>query len=514
MSLTVSVGKRDFSGPLSVSVSWQVEELSWKAIGGPDTARLVAFGPQVALWELVELLRCPISITDERGEKVWHGYVDNVELGEKMQFSIGLSSMANRVQVSYTYVILPGEMTAQRLYTAWASDADSIATYGTKELRLSLPLASSDQATALRTTTLSKRKYPVPALSFAANDCFYAVVDCKGWWHTLDWLYYAQPAGKEEYLTGGQQDWIGAQAADTAYSQPFSLGVATAFEAEMIRLRVKTIGAPADNLFVQLCTNAGGVPGVVLWGTTMPGTTLGISSPMLTVEFPLPTPVTLQPATTYHLMVGRSGGIDGMNYYMVDTCQVGASYPRGAMLVYNGAAWGAHVPAADLWFQIVGAQETTLQLSSMIAAQAFFTALDLEVASGVTAPLYRSGVYRLRTEVESLLSTGTSTGRRYLATVSPARRVSIYRAPLPAVATDYGISAAGELFDPAGRPVMPWWGTVGVWARLRSVIPASADVVRIANPSRFFIERAIWSKAGLRLYSTRSNKISAADRYR
>jgi hypothetical protein len=183
---------------------------------------------------------------------------------------------------------------------------------------------------------------------------------------------------------------------------------------------------------------------------------------------------------------------------MVDTYQGASTYPRGALSVHNGAAWAAHNPAGDRWLQVVGVQETTTQLSAMLASQSLLTGLDLDAASGVYSTLYRSGDDRLKAEVEDLLRSGTTAGRRYLASVDLARKASIYRAPLPGSA-DYGITSAGELTDPAGQPVPPWRGVVGVWARLRDLIPTSADTTRLANASRFFIEGAKWSPPGLRL---------------
>jgi len=493
--------KRDFSGGIELpGLSVTVELMRWAAIGGPDEARLIVRGNPDALWELVELLRCPVVIYDERSEPVWWGYVEaaTVQKG-KLSMGVSLAEMANRVQVVYSNLIAGLPLVGGRLETAAADDADSQAAYGVKAVRVPAGGMNASQANALRDSTLQARRWPVPVVTLEDRPDDVGMLELKGWWHTLDWSYFAQGDGRELSEVGGQQDWVGAQAADTKYAQSFQLGTVTGWDADRIWIKAKTIGAPADNLVVDICADNALSPGLVLASGTLPGPTMGVSTSMRLYELILSARVSMLNSTWYWIVCRRSGAIDGMNYYMVDTDQSGGgAYSRGALYVWNGAAWVLHNPGADLWFRLSGDQETTAQLREMLVTNPFFSGLDIEVDSGVWASQYRLGDHHTRTEIEELLRAGAASGRRLLARVEPNLRVRIYEEPAPG-ASDWGLFARGEIRDAGDQIVNPARGPVGVWARLRDGVPGSADVSKLADVSRVFIERAEWYRGRLRI---------------
>ena len=97
----------------------------------------------------------------------------------------------------------------------------------------------------------------------------------------------------------------------------------------------------------------------------------------------------------------------------------------------------------------------------------------------------RSGDTTTREEVEALLSSGTSAGLRYLASVDEARNVRIYTEPL---ATDTITLAWGAdgFSDGYGQPLDEGACPVGVWCGVTNILPATT-----VQP--FFVESATYT---------------------
>src|SRR3990172_936513 len=139
--LSVRVLQRDFTDPLAApDVNYQVKGYAWNVIGGPNWAEIEVTGLAPALWELIEMLRCPVEIYNPRGERRWWGFVSSVDLS---QVGVSLETMANRIAVAYS-LVEPGSSTVgARATTSWAQNDDSVATYGTKELLASISGATT-----------------------------------------------------------------------------------------------------------------------------------------------------------------------------------------------------------------------------------------------------------------------------------------------------------------------------------------------------------------------------------
>lgn len=188
MSLSVMVKQRDLSAdvPLGLPVIYRVDSYSWRALGGPAEATITVYGQARALYDLVEMLRCPVEICNERGEYVWWGYVSGVDIRvDAVEMGVDLETMANRIQALY-------HQGAYALATGWSSDADSDAAYGTKELLLSFANIPLTEAQARRDTSLQQMRLPIPTIKMEGHESsFSATLRCRGWWQTLGWRYYA-----------------------------------------------------------------------------------------------------------------------------------------------------------------------------------------------------------------------------------------------------------------------------------------------------------------------------------
>jgi hypothetical protein len=219
---------RDFTpGRNYQGAYYDVRRYSWNAIGGPDRATIhvpifsngnnananpqltntlqaaaqgavnywnqlfAAIGAarnEAILFEHAEFLRCPIEIA-YGGLVRWWGYVHEVKI-HLGGISIGLSldSMTNRVRVMWAYNPPELETNTIRL-TDWIENSQSIAVYGQKESTVNIGVATESSANQTRDGILAERKFPTPLIE-EDNRAPFIELECRGWYHTLDWDFY------------------------------------------------------------------------------------------------------------------------------------------------------------------------------------------------------------------------------------------------------------------------------------------------------------------------------------
>src|SRR5512139_3936338 len=141
--MTFEIYNRDFGtpDPSLPRLEWQVERYSTRAFGGPYEAIVQARGDIMSLWELLEVLRCPVQIRAPEGDVVWWGYVSEVDIiavnplaqnNLPIQASASLETMFNRVAVAYNED--DNGSIGERQTTDWLDDDHSQNIYGIKEL--------------------------------------------------------------------------------------------------------------------------------------------------------------------------------------------------------------------------------------------------------------------------------------------------------------------------------------------------------------------------------------------
>ncbi|PKN85906.1 MAG: hypothetical protein CVU46_09485 [Chloroflexi bacterium HGW-Chloroflexi-8] len=332
-------------------------------------------------------------------------------------------------------------------------------------------------------------------LDFSTNETIYVLgsVANNGTYTISSTRDLDAPAGcylivEESVVNGAAGPSVTIQGA-VKCAQSFQISTIEGWLAASLRIRMKREGSPTDNVVVSLYSDSFGV-GTLLASGSLPGTT--ISENLNWVEISLNAMVFLDPATTYWIVVERDGAIDSKNYYKVDANE-DLSYTSGVMKIWNGAAWVDRVPDADMLFQVGGVEEATAQLERILVSGAqFFSAVDVDIDSGVYSSPYRDGDTTALQCVEDLLSSGTTNYRRILANVDFQRRVNLYEEPVSG-SKDYYLYSDGSLHDWMGRKINKWDYPVGVWAKLADVIPASADTQKISDPSKVFIEKIVFN---------------------
>jgi hypothetical protein len=473
---------------IPLNLEFEIERYSWFTMGGPKQASIIARGSKAELFELVNHMRAPVEILTDKGEKVWWGYISNLQITYgSINFGVDLETMFNNVAVAYTDQNI-------RYTTQWSGDAESIAEYGQKEILLSRSDTTETEALQQRDTHLAGSKYPVPTLSFADEQEGSARITCLGWIYTLDWQYYENLTGKESYEITGQGGREIGEDDRPIFAQAFQIEASEAWDATSIWLHVWKAGAPSDNLVVSLKADSGGIPGSTLASGSVAASEIGTNAEW--IQWTLNTAVTLNPGTTYWIHIARSGAVvfEGPDYYMVDT-NLNMGYPRGNPKYWNTNvnAWVDASHKGDLLFMVVGSQETSSQISTLVATCGeFLQGVIMEVDSGVDSNPYRDGDSPALYELEKLLLAGTSNSRRLLCEVTENRWLRIYEEPAkPAVTRNsYALTEDGDLMMKNLTHLDQERCLIAAWCHLQDVIPTSVDLSMVADPSLFFIEEA------------------------
>jgi hypothetical protein len=284
---------------------------------------------------------------------------------------------------------------------------------------------------------------------------------------------------------------MGNVTASTMLAQSFT--PASSWPLVEVWLRARRFRA-VDNLNVQIYDNGAGIPGAnVLGSVSVAGALLSEESGWYKAR--LAAAVNLAAGSTYWIVLSRSGAISAADYFVFGVDEK-LSYAGGVMRVWDGAAWAARVPDADLGFILLGEDETSTLLGRMGAAGQFMSGCSVETASGRQGRIYRDGTRRLREETEELLTDGNYLGQRYLASVEPGRVVRVYAQPRQqnvfSGQPESWLGPGGYLVDRTGRPVAgssrPW----GKWVPL-------GEAAGPAGVASVFAESVIYDGRGLRL---------------
>lgn len=477
---------------------YQVQSITRAAEGQDKEAVIKVSGPELDLWELTNLIANPARIY-QLGSVIFRGLIRSVivKAATGLTVSISYDAMYNKIKVIYSN-IAPGEENAgEPAETSWYSNTDSIGFYGTRQKIINLSDANSEQAIAYANRAIYDYAWPAAQKdlgSLGNQQDPEATITLAGWFDTLDWMIYTQDAGKEEYEdSAGTQQSFGDVAGTTKLAQSFQLGSAMAWTASSVKIRIKKEGSPTDNLTVEVCADNSGAPGTVLASATISGVLPLISLDWL--ELTLSVKVNLALSTTYWLVVRRSGANDGTNYYKTDVNEA-LGYTRGALKIWNGSAWVARSPDADLLFSILGVTETTTQISQIITACGqFLTATVLDSVSGVYSSPYRDGTQTGLAVIKELFKSGTTNYRRLQASIDDERRLIISEEKALG-SENYKIDAAGTLYDPYMNRIEKATMPAGVWLELVDIVPAQAQFIGVRNPTTVFVESVTWQMGG------------------
>lgn len=253
----------------------------------------------------------------------------------------------------------------------------------------------------------------------------------------------------------------------------------SAWTVDKIGVEICHVGDPTDDVTVALYSHSGGVPGTLLASGTIDADDVGDSMAWLWAD--LGNTYTLATGTGYWIVVSRGGANDWDDFYRLGIAE-DAAYTGGEYLLWSGAAWVQRPVAARLGYAIWGAEDTTAQIATIVAAAGpFFADVSVADVAGIETNQYRDGETSARDEVEDLLAIGDDAGNRMVCEVTPARALVVRAAAARTEAYTYQYQQDGTLRYAFGGQVEPGRLIAGEWLDL-ATIPQNVDALAPISP--------------------------------
>lgn len=135
--------------------------------------------------------------------------------------------------------------------------------------------------------------------------------------------------------------------ADQLVSQGFTPSVSAIMP--FLDLNLLRVGTITGNVYVQICVNNAGTPGIVL-ATSEKVNAANIATTAQIIRFAFRSAPTLVAGTVYHIVINGDYAINASNFLKVQ-CKVGGNlYAGGVSGTYDGAVWTTYAND-DLWFK-------------------------------------------------------------------------------------------------------------------------------------------------------------------
>lgn len=492
---------RDFSRAIAFnSYQFGLDWLTWNVEGGPEAGEARVAGDMQNLMLLPQMLRCGVNVSDENGWPAWWGYVHEVEVHlDGLVYLATLDDMANRVAVRYrAFDPAGGEGGGWESQTIWFDSVESVRSinqYGYKELIDDIGEGNAEDA-KLRAVALLAVRY-TPQTRVTPGDRLsapYGIVRMRGWFETLGWRYWSEARG---YVGNGQQTGInfiwGQSSSFQREMQSWYVAGSSPWEVYGVRMPLWKVGAPADNVIVELCDDSSGTPGTVRASVTIAASTLKRDAGTW-VEAIFTTPYTVTNGIYYVIQLRRSGSVDAANYF---TIRADAdALIDGTMKSYTGSGWTTHT--GDFVIDIFGQEESTTQMANVANGDPgqFLNGAYILNASGVKISLYQIGKKTGLEMVKDLLAAGDSNGGPMEARVTHDRYLAIRQRPV-STTPELVIVAGGEVRYRTGQRLSGSDSPVGRWARIEPLQSVGGD---LGAPGLVYITRAEWRNGSVRVW--------------
>lgn len=366
------------------------QSYSFNEIGGPRQATIKATGDAAAMASIFDLLGCPIELRNLSGGAVWWGRVVSVNVGNE---GVSLDDMANSIAIVYTTVDKDGASTSAK--TGWLTDSASIGEYGTKQLLKTASSISADAAAKMQASALAVKKYPVVKNDISARAEMSATIVCRGDSDMLKWMYYGASSigvanwpGTGEYSVSDSQtvsyknepENQTFQFGDASTSQYIRFGFKITgtrpIQLKTLRLKGAKIGAPADNLIIDVYGDNGAGSLGTLIGTVQCANATVPNNSHAWFDIALDdAKAILIPGIQYHFKISRAGAISGSNFFRIASHSA-LGYPDGSAFLWNGSAWvttspsGSPSVSGDILFELSASiSEASIGLNTTSANQ-------------------------------------------------------------------------------------------------------------------------------------------------
>jgi hypothetical protein len=134
--------------------------------------------------------------------------------------------------------------------------------------------------------------------------------------------------------------------------------------------------------------------------------------------------------------------------------------------------------------------DTATQISAIsTTCGEFISSVSLETTSGISTAETRDGNGNGLYEITELLKMGTSNYRRMLCEITSGRILRVYEEPIIPIWTS-DIWKDGTLKDHYDTVIRKDTCPVGIWARLKNIVPSSVDITKLSDPTIMFIDES------------------------
>lgn len=436
---------------------FSLNSMRWALPGGARDAELAYSGRDIRdhLEILLEGLGYGVDILDDSGQVVWNGFVNSIEvqLGA-VSMELNLEQFANRVAIRYIDLKPTVSWSREDGITDFVEDGVRVSQFGKKEWIGFLQNGTPGQALNAAQTWLKEKAEIQKKLVLSGNESEKVIYHLKGWWETLNWIYYQQEAGYVGHLDEGKSFCaFGNTSLSTKIAQKFIVPVGGINTREVwVRLAKKL--EPTDNVVVEIVNDTSGSPGTtIITSGTVSGAS--ITGGYNWIRFNV-SAASLTAGAAYWLVVRRSAGVNSAIYYMLATDDA-MGYAAGDLKVWNGTTWALR--NEDLNFAVLGSEETSEQIERMAGVGGqFLNGVRIMESSGVQYLLWRELKLSCREEIENLLRVGAVDGRKLDAMVDAQRNLVVWRR---VESVDWRMDQKGRLWTKAGAawdPGMDWLG--------------------------------------------------------
>ena len=419
--LQVRFDNPDFSpSGIYAGRQWKVRSMTWSLPGGADKAVLyLEEDPQryeiMDHYPLTGLAGCPVNILSREGTPVWNGWVETAaRIRAGVRSSCSTIRMANCLMARFPEMSDAADASFARWCTSdWVEDSNSIARYGRKEHLMTLPYMNAQAANRYLTSALSAEgAWPSVRISPAAKDQPEGLyITLRGWWQRLDWVLDGlHTGGREMHLEGGKTHLeIGKSLSQSKLAQSWKSETA-GFKPGQVWLRCAAVGAPADDLLLNLHADQNGIPGALLAQAGPADKFIHGGWQWLCWTFN--PAIAISTGVPYWLVLERSTGTDENNYYVVQSDD-GRGYSNGSLKRWNGSAWSAinH----DLRFVCLSVSETSRLITEMLqrdGSAPFLQGVQVWQENTVPAVRWREIGKTCRATLQELLEGGSEERQR------------------------------------------------------------------------------------------------------
>lgn len=257
-------------------------------------------------------------------------------------------------------------------------------------------------------------------------------------------------------------------------AQGFSLAANTSWTVSKIIFSIRKVGSPTDDLTVTLRNSASSLPGSIIESTTILNTDIGKDTNKVTATFTNTKTITY--GTDYFIGIARAGSNDIENYYEVEVSE-NNSYSRGFLYLYDGAAWQVPHIASKLNFSVIGQQETTIQLRTLVNgittqySSGYITGIDVVNSSAKYSEQYQNGDKRAQDVIDDLLSLGSvnSPHNRFTIMVTKEKLLRLNPVRNADPGQNLQWTAKKTIIDASGKLLPHGYLPVGEWVEVEEL---------------------------------------------